>query len=463
MGVMRVKDVMEFCNARLVQGDPEQKITGVSIDTRTLQRGEMFVALRGARFDGHEFVREAACLGASAAVVSDPTHATSSPSALSLLQVQDTLTALQLLGANHRQRSAANIRVVAITGSSGKTTTKEMIAAVLGAKFEVAKTNGNLNNHIGVPLTLLGLNGHHQFAVVEMGMNHPGELHPLMEMARPEIGVITNVGMAHIENFHSESAIAAEKSTVVTELPATGCAILNADNKWTTLIRARTRATVVTVGIENFADFRASDIRFGDGMTFRLTVARKRDSVLCRIPVLGRHQVYNALQAAAVGWAVGMDLEEISAGLASMNPPKMRLEMKMANGVRFLNDAYNANLPSALAAMEVLAELPAEGRKMVVLGDMLELGSYSEEAHRCVGEAVAKANAAVLVTVGEQAAWAAGAAQKAGMDLHRIFHCKSSGMAADVIGSMVREGDCVLLKGSRAVHLEDILHKFGCG
>ncbi|MCX7915130.1 MAG: UDP-N-acetylmuramoyl-tripeptide--D-alanyl-D-alanine ligase, partial [Verrucomicrobiae bacterium] len=418
-----------------------------------------FVALRGPRFDGHQFLVDAARLGAGAAVVSDPTCAMNSPSALALLQVQDTLTALHKLAANYRRLLSPTTRLIAVSGACGKTTTKEMIAAVLGERFRVFKTPANQNNHIGVPLSLLSMETSHEFGVLELGSNHPGEMRVLAEMVRPEMAVVTNIGLAHVEFLGDEAGVAREEGTPLEYLPRNGdgLAVLNADDAWCGELRARTRATVVTIGIERFADIRACDIVINGDVKFRLHIAKKREDVVVRLRTVGRHQIYNALQAAAVGYFCGLDLDEIREGLENVEFPKQRMELVERSGVRFLNDCYNANLPSMEAAVRALAEYPWSGRKIAVLGDMLELGAWTEWAHRRVGERVAGSGVTLLVTVGSLAREIASAAVKAGMESHRVFEAPDTATATELVGSLVREGDLVLVKGSRKLEMQRVM------
>ena len=456
---MRLDQLAQLCDARLIRGDPNWTVSRISTDTRALRRGDCFIALRGPRFDGHEFVSDAAQRGASAAVVSNPTRAMNSPSALALLQVQDTLTALHKLATNYRRLMPPTSRVIAISGASGKTTTKEMIASVLSQRFHIVKTPANQNNHIGTPLSLLAMEDTHDFGVFELGSNHHGEMRLLAEVVRPDIGVVTNIGLAHVEHLGDEAGVAAEEGTPLEYLPynGDGLAVLNADDHWCDKLRARTRSTVVTVGIEKFADIRASDIQINGDVKFRLNIAKKRDDVIVRLKTLGRHQIYNALQAAAVGYMQGMDLDEIREGLENVEYPKMRMEQIVLNGVRFVNDCYNANVPSMKAALQALRETPCAGRKIAVLGDMLELGEHARRAHLDLGSMAASSGLAVLVTAGPAARWIAEAAVEAGMETHRVLPVLGANEAAESLWSLVREGDLVLIKGSRGLHLEKIL------
>ena len=458
---MRLKQLAELCEARLIRGDPKRVVERISTDSRALGRGDCFVALRGPRFDGHEFVSDVARLGASAAVVSDPTRATNSPSALALLQVQDTLTALHKLATSYRRLMPPTTRVVAVTGSSGKTTTKDLIASILGERFSIVETTANHNNQIGVPLDLLRLNPAHDFGVFELGTSRPGEIALLAAMVKPDIAVITNVGLGHVEFLGDEAGVAREKGALLEVLPRNGdgLAVLNGDDPWCHELRARTNATVVTVGIDNFADIRASEIKINGDVKFRLNIAKKREDVTVRLKTLGRHQIYNALQAAAVGYFAGMDLDEIRLGLENAQFPHMRMEPVTINGVRFVNDCYNANVVSMKAALRMIHEMPCAGRKIAVLGDMLELGTWTEKAHREIGALAAGCGLSLLVTVGQSARLIAQAAVEAGMDTHGVLPLATAEEAAETLRALVHEGDFVLVKGSRRLQLEKILEE----
>ncbi|HVM62146.1 MAG TPA: UDP-N-acetylmuramoyl-tripeptide--D-alanyl-D-alanine ligase [Verrucomicrobiae bacterium] len=462
METFRLEQLAELCEARLIRGEPGRLVGRVSIDSRTLNRGDCFVALRGPRFDGHDFVPDAARLGASAAVVSDPTRAMNSPSALALLQVQDTLTALHKLATNYRRLMPPTTRLVAVTGSSGKTTTKQLVAAVLGERFNVVESAGNNNNQIGVPLNLLRMDRAHDYGVFELGTNRPGEIATLANMVKPDIGVITNIGLGHVEALGDEAGVAREKGALFAVLPRNGdgLAVINADDKWCHELRTRTNSTVVTIGIDNFADIRASEIKINGDVKFRLNIARKREDVIVRLKALGRHQIYNALQAAAVGYFAGLDLDEIRVGLENATFPQMRMEPVMIDGVRFVNDCYNANMVSMKAALQMIRETPCPRRKIAVLGDMLELGEWTESAHGDVGAMAANCGLALLVTVGQSARLIAQAALEAGMETHRVMPLGTAEEAGEAIQTLVHEGDMVLLKGSRRLQLERIVEEY---
>jgi len=459
---MRLEQLAHLCEAKLLRGNPDGTIARISTDTRTLTRGDCFIALRGPHFDGHQFLGDAAQRGASAAVVSNPTSAINSPGALALLEVPDTLTALHKLATNYRRLMPPATRVIAISGASGKTTTKEMLAAVLGQRFHVVKTPANNNNHIGAPLTVLALDRFTDFGVIELGSNHPGEMRLLTEVVQPDVCVVTNIGLAHVEFLGDEAGVAREEGTPLEYLPRDGdsYAVLNADDRWFNELRARTRATIVSVGIHNFADIRASDIQINGDVKFRLNIARKREDVIIRLKTLGRHQIYNALQAAAVGYMQGMELDEIREGLENVEYPRMRMELKLVGGIRFVNDCYNANPPSMKAALEMMRDTPCAGRKIAVLGDMLELGAHTRQAHLDIGAMAANCGLSALVTVGQAAKWIAEGAVDAGMDAHRVVPVLGATEAVEALQALVKEGDTVLLKGSRRIGLEKVSEAF---
>ncbi|MBI5397642.1 MAG: UDP-N-acetylmuramoyl-tripeptide--D-alanyl-D-alanine ligase [Verrucomicrobia bacterium] len=429
--------------------------TGVSSDTRQLRPGEIFVALRGERFDGHDYLEEAAQRGAVAAIVSDRRRLPASL-ALPLIEVDDTLQALQRLAATYRQRMP--VRTLAVTGSNGKTSTKDMIATLLAERFTTIKTEGNLNNHIGVPLSLLRIQPMHEVGVFEMGMNHPGELAPLAAMVAAEIGVITNVGPAHLEGMGDEDAVAREKAAVIDNLPAHGAAVLNADNRWTPFLRGRTRARVVTAGLAPDADVRAENIqRWEGGVAFELVLPAVAARVPVKLAAIGDHWISNALLAAAAARVLGLTPDEIAAGFAKVALPAMRMQVTAVNGVRWINDAYNANPDSMRAALRALAAWPCAGRRVAVLGDMLELGAQAEPLHRQIGVEAAAADLALLVTVGPLARFIAAAARARGMAAGAVVECEDVAGAAAALGDRLKAGDCVLLKASRGMKLEPLI------
>jgi UDP-N-acetylmuramoyl-tripeptide--D-alanyl-D-alanine ligase len=423
-------------------------VTAVSTDTRSIEPGQLFVALRGERFDAHDFLATALEQGATAALVENVNPALSD---LPQIQVPDSLTGLQTLAKNYRQKF--QIPIVGITGSNGKTSTKEMVAAVLSERFQVTRTVGNLNNHIGVPLSLLRFERQHQVAVLEYGMNHPGEIAGLINIATPQHAIITNVGVAHIEFLGTRQAIAQEKSILAESVPPEGTVLLNADDDFAGWIAGRCRGHVVMAGFEQ-GEIRAADIKHGpDGEEF--TVITSKDQQRVRLPIPGEHMVHNALAAIGIGLAFGLSLSECAAGLAKTTLPSGRLQVKALGGISIVNDAYNANPDSMIAALRTVANLPAQGRRVAALGEMGELGQESLVGHERVGKAVAEHGFDVLIAVGERAYPIARSAVAAGLTESRTV--KSNAEAADVLSKILEPGDLLLLKGSRSAAVDQII------
>jgi UDP-N-acetylmuramoyl-tripeptide--D-alanyl-D-alanine ligase len=438
-----------WAGGTLVAGDPRETVTVVCTDSRTLKAGDLFVALRGEKFDAHTFLAEASKRGAAGAIVEE--FPADLPPGFALIRVPDTLKALQSLGAAYRRD--LDIQVVGLTGSNGKTSTKDLTAAVLGENFQVTKTEGNLNNHIGVPLTLLRTRGSDQVGVFEFGMNHSGEIAPLAAMAVPEVGIITNIGMAHIEFLGSREAIAQEKGMLAEALPPSGTLILNATDDFSASIAARTRADVVLAGVGKGEVF-ASDLQAsGTGTKFKINADGR--AVEAELPVVGEHMVGNAMLAVAAGRVFGLSLDECAAGLTKLRLTKGRLEQKMIRGIQVIDDTYNANPDSVAAALRTLASMPAAGRRIAVLGRMGELGAEAERGHRLVGEVAAQARVDGVIGVGEEAQWITDAAWRGGVE--KVVRVESTEEATRVLRDIARAGDLVLIKGSRSARMERIV------
>ena len=379
----------------LLQGGEDCVISaGVSTDTRCLPAGAMFFALKGENFDAHHFLAEAVEAGAGALVLQDDSDL---PEGIPVILVNDTLKALQALAKWYR--GELGIPVVAITGSNGKTSTKDYTHSVLSQKFRVNSTLGNLNNHIGLPLTVLATAADDEVGVFEMGMNHSGELAPLCEIGRPDVSIITNVGTAHIEHLGSRKAIAIEKGTVARVLSEKGTLLLPSDCDEAYDFRASTPARVITVGD---GEIRAENTVSGEsGSAFDLTIdglGTKRTS----ISIVGRHMISNALLAAGAGYVLGLSLDEISAGLTNAKLTSGRLRRYLSHGLTVIDDTYNANPESVIAALETLASLPGSGRRIAALGMMAELGEHAVEAYPRIGR-IARDLGVTLITVGDDA------------------------------------------------------------
>ena len=453
MDPLSLRKIAEFAQGSLSAGDAALTVSKISTDSRTLQPGDLFVPLRGENFDGHKFIEQTSERGAVGAMVEESWKGATTKT-FALIRVPDTLAGYQNLAANYRR--SLPLKVVVITGSNGKTSTKDFVAATLSRGFRVTKTEGNFNNHVGLPQTMLAASSSDEIAVWEIGMNHPGEIATLSKLAAPDAAIITNVGLAHIEFMGSREAIAAEKGALAEAVGADGTVILNADDPFSQAISERTRAKVILAGIEN-GSVRASEVRQSPtGCEFTILEGAHR----CRaqLPVPGIHMVQNAMLAVAAGRAFGLSLEDCAAGLASAPLTKARLQIREINGIQFIDDSYNANPDSMKAALRTLVELDADGRRIAVLGQMSELGEGSDRGHREVGEAAAALGIDELIAVGATGAAIARAAQNAGLE--KSLSVDSPDDAAELLGETASPGDLILVKGSRSARMERVLEAF---
>jgi UDP-N-acetylmuramoyl-tripeptide--D-alanyl-D-alanine ligase len=453
MNPLPLSQIAQFAGGSLSAGNRAVIVDTISTDSRTIKRGELFVALRGENFDGHNFVEAIAAAGAAGAIV-DSNWTGKVPQNFALIHAKDTVQAYQQLAANYRK--SLNLRVVAITGSNGKTSTKDFAAAVLARRFRVTKTQGNFNNHIGLPRTILEATSEHEVAVWEIGMNHPGEVAALAKVAAPDVGIITNIGVAHIEFLGSREKIAEEKGALADSIDAEGTVILNADDPFTKGIATRSRGKVIFAGT-TAGTIRASELnQSGSGTDFTILEGAHR----CRaqLPVPGLHMVQNALLAVAAGRIFGLSLEECAAGLVGAPLTKARLQVKEVRSVQFLDDSYNANPDSMKAALRTLVELDADGKRIAVLGEMRELGDESERGHREVGEVAAALKVDHLIAIGDVAATIADAAKGAGLENSSIV--ASTTEAAELLAELAAPGDLVLVKGSRVARTETVIEAF---
>jgi UDP-N-acetylmuramoyl-tripeptide--D-alanyl-D-alanine ligase len=446
MTPLSASQIAELLGTRVAAGNPDALATGgVSTDTRTLQHGAAFIALRGANFDGNAFARAALDAGAAVAITS--AWDGQCPTSSAVIVVPDTLLALQKLA--HWWRKRLTLPVVCITGSNGKTSTKDFTAAVLSRKFKVSSTRGNLNNHIGLPLTVLATTAEHDAAVWEIGMNHAGELAPLCEIARPKFGIITNIGTAHIEHLGSRDAIAEEKSTLARALPPEGTLFIPATCEYHEYLRQRNKGHLITVG-NGRGVVRAEDLQLAaDHSRFQLVIDGAGTAEVA-LPVPGRHMVTNALLAAATGWKLGVPVDEIAAGLTHASISSGRLRRYLCGEITVIDDTYNANPESMAAAIETLAEMPlADGaRRFAVLGRMGELGPLAPAAHIHAGRLAASHGLYVLAVGDGAEGIATGAAAPHIADLEQ---------AAAWLRAEAKAGDAVLFKGSRAATVEKVM------
>ena len=434
----------------VLDGDSSVEVSGVASDSRSAGSHDVFVALRGERFDGHMFLGDVFARRVRAAMVEADCRIV--PEGMSLIRVADTLKGLQRLAAEYRKTLPA--RIVGITGSSGKTTTKDFTFSILSQQMRGWCTAGNLNNHIGVPLTLLEGNRQCEMAVVEMGMNHAGEIAPLAAMARPEVGIITNIGMAHIEFLGTQRAIAVEKGALAAAIGASGTVVLPASEPFAGLIEEMTSARILRAGF-SCGDVQAVDVQvLENGSRFGLVHEGMRSEVELSVP--GLHMVQNAALSAAAGLALGVPLEAAAEGLRGMKLTKGRMETRLIRGIHFLDDTYNANPDSMCAALRTLAQWPAGGARIAVLGRMGELGAFAEEGHRQVGR-VAADGIDWVVAVGDQADWIADEARRSGA--HSVDYFTELAEASAVLREKIRSGDVVLVKGSRSARMERVIEE----
>lgn len=454
MPAFNLEEVQAITNASVYAKEKETFCDLVS-DTRKISDGVLFLAFKGERFNGEDFAAEALQKGAAGVMVSrDCAPEILSACKGTVLQVEDTLQAYQQLAHNWRMRFT-NLPVIAITGSNGKTTTKDLTAAVLSARGPVLKTQANFNNEIGLPMTLLGIREEHTAAVVEIGMRGFHQIEAMAPIAEPQIGIVTNVGETHMELLGSLENIAKAKAELVEAIPAGGTVILNADNKYVAGMCDKVKAgvRVLTFGLEQEADVRGDAIET-EGQTTKFVVTYQEERQEYTIAMVGRHNVYNALAAIAAGFALGLTAAEIRQGLQNLEATKMRFECKKVKEWNVVNDAYNASPMSMTAAINTLSEL-TKGRKIAVMGDMLELGSVSVEAHRHVGEELAQHHFAAVITRGEMGKHIADGASKGGVPA--VFRCASHEEAAQRLHEILQPEDTILFKGSRGMQMEKII------
>ena len=461
--VWTLSQVLLATGGRFLSGRTEAGFRRVCTDSRAIEPGDLFVALRGETFDGHAYIAQAVQKGAAGLVVDTMPEKMPVVPMVPVVLVADTLRALGDLAA-YRRSLMSDLQVVAITGSCGKTTVKEMIAAILTREYNVLKTQGNFNNLIGLPLSLLPVEFHHDFAVMEMGMNQLGEIARLTEIADPDIACITNVQDAHLAGLSDISGVARAKGELFAGIKAWGRLVVNIDDKRVRGIARRCSQKKITFGRNPKADIRGIRLRsLGErGMAFTLQIGTNEARV--KIRGLGAHNVQNALAAAGMAHAAGVKFKDIVAGLESFAPFEKRLQVqKLIGGIRLINDAYNANPSSMLAALETLRQMDHGHKKMAILGDMLELGQQSVVAHQDIGRQVARLGFDGLLAVGDFAETLVAAAWKAGMSKKKaMFFAKkeqvSDWLRESIAAGVLRPGDWVLVKGSRGMRMETITH-----
>jgi UDP-N-acetylmuramoyl-tripeptide--D-alanyl-D-alanine ligase len=457
---MHLAEVLDSTGAELLRGEVGRPLAGVSTDTRSIEGGALFVALQGPSFDGNRFAAEAVRRGAGALLLRGTAGELASLSAqlpgdVAVLVHPDPRRALSDLALWHRSR--LSIPVIGITGSCGKTTTKNVLVQLLAQRLAVVGSPNSFNNDIGVPHTLFLADETTEALVVELGTNRPGEIAALCRTARPTAGILTNVGASHLEGLGSVDGVAREKSDLPSSLPREGFCVLSADCAWTPRMRSSTSARVLTVGIDGAADLVASDVWFhSGGTTFRLEGFGQR-RVEITTPLLGRHNVQNVLAALAACVGLGLDLESVLPAVGRLEGGRRRMERIDLGDLVLMDDSYNANPESAEASVRVLAGLHGHKRRVLVLGDMLELGPSAAEHHHRMGMLAAAAGIDLLVLVGELVRATAAGALEGGLAVGSIVHAGSAEEAADRMPGLLAPGDVVLVKGSRRIGLEKVV------
>lgn len=457
MLLLKVEEVAKALGASLKQGDPGKEVVAVTTDSRNVAPGALFFALRGERYDGHDFVNDALAKGAAGAVVSRMVSL-EFPEAPILL-VPDVLAALGELAGYVRRKTG--VFVVGITGSTGKTSTKDMIASVLGVRYQVLSTRGNLNNEIGVPLTLLGLEPRHRVAVVEMAMRGAGEIAALARISSPNAAVITNIGETHLERLGSVRAIAQAKGEILDYIPPEGFAVLHEESPFMRDQAKRCRGRVIFFGAGSNATVRLVGYSpTNGGCKFRVLADGSEEDYF--LPAPGYHNALNALAAITVAREMGLNPADIREGLRCVRLSEMRLEIKKCGSLTVINDAYNANPASMRAALAVLREVAGSRRRVAVLGDMLELGQRARDAHREVGAGAAE-SADTIVAVGDLARGIVGGAVAAGLPPEQAVTCPDAEAAVAVLKEILRGDEVVLVKASRGMHLEKVVEALCAG
>lgn len=452
MKKLYINEILSAINGELLSGFDGTFIDSVCINSREVKHGALFVPIKGENVDGHKFIENAFAAGAVATLTSEHNSVESDKI---YIKVKDTKVALQQLSAYYRRKF--NIPIVGVTGSVGKTSTKEMISSVLSAKFKVHKTAGNLNGQIGLPLTIFGLEPCHDVAVVEMGISEFDEMETLSQIAAPTCAVMTNIGVTHIENLHTKENIFKEKFKITDSLRPSDYLFINGDDEVLSKTQNSYGFNVVSFGIKNNCNFTAKNIFYENEKTI-FEVSLDKNCRKFEIPTLGEHHVYNALAAIAIGLSMSMHVEEIQEGLSRFKNAEMRQSIHYLNGVTLIDDSYNANPDSMKSALKVLAQIAKSPRKIAVLGDMLELGDMSKQLHFEVGNSAAQLGVDILITVGELAKFIADGAIKFNKRIIN-YSFSSNEMAFDCLKNLIHNGDTVLVKGSRGMHMEEISQK----
>lgn len=450
-----VNQIVKAVEGDLIKGKGNKLLKGVSTDTRKLKDEELFVALKGEKFDAHDFIDNDLKKRVKAVIVEKNIDVDFDI----IIRVKDTTKALQKMAKFHRA-NFKNMKVIGITGSSGKTSTKDILYNILRKKYEVKKNKGNLNNHIGVPLTLFRIDGKEDFFIVEMGMSSKGEINLLAEIAKPQIGIVTNVSRAHLEFFNSVKEIAKAKGELIEALNNDGLAVLNYDNKYTDILKKQAEKDIryIYFGFQKGADYYIKSFHYrDDGIDFEL--ATKNNVYRLKTNLFGEHNLYNIAAAVACARQVGVKWSLIKEVLKNIKLTNLRSEIKDFKGIKFINDCYNANPQSMKNAIKMLKEIKGN-KKIAVLGDMLELGKVKREAHKEIGAYLVEKNIDYLLTTGKLGRYIIEGAHEKGMDRSKARYFDDKLKISTYLKKISDKNDIVLIKGSRGIKMEDIYQEF---
>ena len=452
MEALLVKDLLQATNGNLVSGNELDKINNISIDSRKAKLGDVFIAIIGENLDGHKFMQSALDNGCKTFIKNRSNSIKFESSDINLIEVDDTTIALGDIAKYYKEKFV--IPYIGVTGSVGKTTTKDMIYAAISNNFDTLKNEGNFNNHIGVPLTLFNLNKKHECAIIEMGMSNFNEIEYLANIVNPKIGVISNIGLSHIENLGSQDGILKAKLEITTNFDENNILIVNGDDEYLSKVcKEDCNYNLKTFGFNSNNDVYCTEyIMSEDSINFKCIIDGKEEAIF--IPTVGKHNIYNAMAAILVGLTLGMELEDIKLGLRGFTASKMRLDIFKKDDLTIINDAYNASPDSMKAALDILGRY--EKRRVAILGDMFEMGEHSEYGHRLVGESSIN-NVDVLITVGDMSKFISDEAKKLGLDSNNIYHFKTKELAIESLDSLINKDDAVLVKASRGMKLEEIV------
>ncbi|KXZ39546.1 UDP-N-acetylmuramoyl-tripeptide--D-alanyl-D-alanine ligase [Alkalithermobacter thermoalcaliphilus JW-YL-7 = DSM 7308] len=453
MNPISIEEIVIATNGELIKGNGKDLVNNISIDSRKTKKKDMYIALIGEKFDGHDFIKDAYEKGANTFVIDKNHHIDLISEDINIIKVEDTTKAIGDIAKFYRDKF--KIHYVGVTGSTGKTTTKDMIYAVLSSKYKTLKTEGNFNNHIGLPLTIFNLESYHEAAILEMGMSSFGEIEYLAEIARPHIAVISNIGFSHIENLGSREGILKAKLEITSQFSKDNILIINGDDEYLKTVKNKK----VDYKIKSFGFNFDNDLKCikyetnEDGTQFTVELYNKEYDFFT--PARGKHNIYNAMAAILVGMELNLSIEEIKKGLLDYKATNMRLDIIKKGNIIIINDAYNASPDSMKAALDVLNEYK-NNRKIAVLGDMLEMGEYSKQVHEIVGS-FAKDKSDIIITVGNNSRYIGYKAIEEGFEKSNVYHFSTNEEVVELLEKIISDDDVVLVKGSRGMRMEKIV------